>query len=196
MSYEDYRRTQLADGQLYQDFVVDVAWQAGIAIAQYASKAYQFAVGESRGGYEIKHDKRFVETGNLCIETAEKARPRSGPYAPAGIMRDGHWLYVIGNYDVVYFFANKLLRMLSAAKGAEGRPRYRHYEIATSQGFLLPRADAEKYAALVLRPDASGKVSKLVGDLEELARQFHADIQVGPTQHSLFAEGMAGRVTL
>jgi len=186
--YEAYRQAQMEDGQLYQDFVVDVAWQAGIAIAQYASKTYQLAVGESRGGYEIKHDKNRVKTGNLYIETAEKARPRAGDYVPAGIMRDGHWIYIIGDYDVIYFFANNLLRGLwKLMVGSPPCPRYRRPNPSpTSQGFLLPETDAQKYAALILRPSASGKVAKVVGDLQDLAKQLHADLNAVPNQLRLF----------
>ena len=32
------------------------------------------------------------------------------------------------------------------------QPRYRHKETPTSQGFLLPRADGERYAAKVINP--------------------------------------------
>lgn len=180
MSYEDYRRTQIEDGKLYQDFVVDVAWQAGLAIAQYSSRTYQLAVGESRGGVEIKHDKRYKETGNLCIEVAEKARPRPGAYAKSGVMREDHWLYAIGDYDIIYFFASNLLRALFQAK------RYREYETPTSQGFLIPEADAQKYAALVLKPDASGKVDRLTHNLEAMAKQLYAIAQSNPSQLTLF----------
>ena len=150
--YEAYRKAQLEDGLLYQDFIVSVAWQAGIAIVQYASKTYQLKVGESRGGFEIKHDKKMATSGNLYIETAEKARPRPGDYAPSGIMREGHWMYVIGDYDVVFFLPNNLLRGLFKQKLASGKPLYSRTQTETSQGFLLPKRNAEKYAALTLRP--------------------------------------------
>ena len=40
-AYQQYRKTKIESGLLYQDFVVDVAWQTiGLAIVQYASKAY------------------------------------------------------------------------------------------------------------------------------------------------------------
>lgn len=186
--YEAYRRTQIEDGKLFQDFVVDIAWQAGLVIAQYSSKTYQLSVGESRSGVEIKHDKKRQGTKNLCIEVAEKARPRPGAYAPAGIMRDDHWLFAIGDYDIVYFFANSLLRALSAAKNGAGSVRYRRYETATSQGFLLPESDGAKYAALILRPDASGKVAERVTDLERLAAALHATVLKDPKQLTLFED--------
>jgi len=99
MTYDQYRQAQIADGELYQDFIVDVLFEhLGLAVVQYTSKAYQYAVGESRTGVEIKHDKRYADTGNLYIETAEKAMPRPGPYVPSGIWRtDNAWLYVIGD---------------------------------------------------------------------------------------------------
>lgn len=187
--YEAYRRTQIEDGKLFQDFVVDVAWQAGLAIAQYASKTYQLAVGESRGGIEIKHDKRYRDTGNLCIETAEKARPRPGSYALSGIMREDHWLYAIGNYDIVFFFASNLLRALYQSPGNKDGFRYRRYETPTSQGFLLPKRDAAKYAALILTPNAAGKVDQTVVDLEQLAKELHDAVNADPKQLTLFASG-------
>ena len=185
--YEAYRKTQMEDGLLFQDFVVDLAWQAGLVIAQYASKTYQFTIGESRSGVEIKHDKRRKKTGNLYIEVAEKARPRPGPYAPSGIMREGHWLYAIGDYDIVYFFPNNLLRALYKATNGNGQPRYRRPpESPTSQGFLIPELDGVKYAALLLRPNASGKVDKVVGDLEKLAAELHKALAENVNQLSLF----------
>lgn len=186
MSYEDYRRTQIEDGRLYQDFVVDVAWKAGLVFAQYSSRAYQIAVGESRGGIEIKHDKRFKETGNLCIETAEKARPRPGPYATSGIYRDDHWLYAIGDYDIIFLFPSKFLRALHTAPGNVDGLRYRRYQTDTSQGFLIPEADARKYAAKILQPNASGTVDQLTNDLEALARELYALANATPSQLTLF----------
>jgi len=187
--YQKYRQAQLQDGELFQDFVVDIAWQAGLAIAQYTSKPYQFAIGESRTGVEIKHDKARLakKTGNICIEVAEKARPRPGPYAPSGIMRDGHWLYAIGDYDVVWFFANNLLRGLYKVIVAN-KPKYRRYETPTSQGFLVPTRDADRWAALILRPDAKGKVDKATAGLEALARELHQAAFDNPNQLELFTD--------
>jgi hypothetical protein len=184
--YEAYRKAQLEDGLLYQDFIVSVAWQAGIAIVQYASKTYQLKVGESRGGFEIKHDKKLAATRNLYIETAEKARPRPGEYAPSGIMRDGHWMYVIGDYDVVYFLPNNLLRALFIATSSAGKPRYSRTQTETSQGFLLPERDAKKYAALTLRPAAGGKMTQIVADVAALAKQIRAAMDAVPNQLRLF----------
>lgn len=187
MSYEAYRQTQIKDGLLFQDFVVDIAWQAGLVIAQYASKTYQLKVGESRNGIEIKHDKLRKKTGNLCIEIAEKARPRPGDYFPSGIMREDHWIYAIGDYDIVYFFPTKFLRALKDLTNGGGIHRYRRYQTQTSQGFLLPEQDGEKYAALILRPQASQKVAKCVSDFEQLAKELHVAALDDSKQMRLFS---------
>lgn len=183
-AYAEYRKTKLESGKLYQDFVVDAAWNLlGLAIVQYASEIYQRTVGESRTGAEIKHDEQFAKTGNLWIELAEKAYPRDGPYVPSGIYRtDNTWLYVIGDYDTIFIFAKTLLRALHQS----GRWQVIENKTHTSEGFLLRAADAEKYAAMILRPKASGAVKKVVGDLAALGRLLHEAAKRDIDQLDLF----------
>src|SRR5262245_10222063 len=137
----------LAEAQRFQDFVVDVCWQQlGLAIVQYASREYQYKVGESKTGIEIKQDSRYAETGRLFIET-ESRRPPNTRYIPSGIFRkDNSWLYIIGNYNTLFIFSKKFLQQLSEAT-QNGRPRYDIIEIdrGTAKGFCLPGDDAEKY---------------------------------------------------
>ena len=191
MSYDRYRQAQIADGQLFQDFVVDVLFEhLGLAVVQYTSRPYQQAVGESRTGVEIKHDKRYRQTGNLYIETAEKAVPRPGPYAPSGIFRDDNsWLYVIGDYDVLFVFAKRLLRALAASG------RYRAVELATgtSRGFLVPDAEARKYAAAVLAPQGEPTVLKLAGDLRAVAAELHKGLRAPAGQGCPFPPAQPDR---
>jgi hypothetical protein len=184
MAYEKYRATKIESGRIFQDFVVDAAWNLlGLAIVQYTSEAYQRTVGESRTGAEIKHDEQFAKTGNLWIELAEKARPRSGPYMRSGIYRqDNTWLYCIGDYDTIFFFAKTLLRALHAS----GRWRVQENNTRTSEGFLLKAFDAEKYAAVVLRPNAAGAIRKVVGDLGALGRLLHEAAKRDINQLDLF----------
>lgn len=104
----------------------------------YASRRFQIAHGENMLGAEIKRDGKFRQTGNLYIETAEKAHPDNPRYVPAGIQReDNSWLYVIGDEQTLFIFSTKYLRLLAG--------RYRVVETPTSIGFLLPVAEAEKY---------------------------------------------------
>ena len=149
--------------------MVDACWTLlNLAVVQYASKEYQCKVGESRTGVEIKHDELFATTGNLWIEVAEKAKPRDGDYAPSGIMRaDNTWLYVIGNYDIIFLFAKKLLQLLSHKKTIIPN------KTKTSLGYLLPEAEARKYAAAILAPLASEKIEKWLGDLHAIGKELH-----------------------
>jgi len=43
----------------------------------------------------------------------------------------------------------------------------------TSEGFLLRELEAEKYAAVILRPNAADAVGKVVGDLTALGQFLH-----------------------
>lgn len=169
--YGEYYKAKLDSAKVFQDFVVDAAWNLlGLAIVQYASEAYQRVVGESRTGVEIKHDEKFSKTRNLWIELAEKARPRDGPYVPSGIYRhDNTWLYCIGDYDTIFFFPKTLLRALHAS----GRWPVFENNTRTSEGFLLRESEAEKYAAAILRPNAAIAVAKVVGDLAALGELLH-----------------------
>lgn len=182
--YENYRRTMIETGQAYQDFVVDACWTLlGLAVVQYSSKLYQQTVGESRTGVEIKNDRKFQSTGNLWIELAEKARPRNGDYAQSGINRDDNtWLYCIGDYDTIFIFQKNLLKMLAQRYGQ------RENHTATSVGYLLPVADAEKYAAAILRPNAATKISSAIHDMEALGRVLHQLARTPSNQLSLLAE--------
>lgn len=170
-TYRQYYETKLEGSKLFQDFVVDTAWSLlGLAIVQYSSRSYQQTVGESRTGVEIKFDEKFSSTGNLWIEVGEKARPRPGDYAVSGIYRDDNtWLYCIGNYDVMFFFAKTMLQGLHRS----GKFRMLENHTKTSQGFLLKGELAEKYAAVVLRPNAAERVAGIVGDISRAGRALH-----------------------
>ncbi len=175
MNYEPYRQNKIESGLLYQDFAVDCCWNLlGLAVVQYASKAYQYRVGESKTGVEIKHDEKFAATGNLWIEVAEKARPRKGDYVPSGICRgDNTWLYLIGDYDTVFIFAKSFLLALYKAEKYPVFPN----KTKTSMGFLLPFCDAKKYAAQILYPKASEKIGKEITDLLALGRELHEAVK-------------------
>jgi hypothetical protein len=105
----------------------------------FVSSAYQRKCGENKIGIEIKFDSRFRETGNLFIETAEKSTPINKFHYPSGIYRkDNTWLYAIGDYSIIYLFSKRYLQLM--------RKNYREITMATSKGYLLPKADANRYA--------------------------------------------------
>ncbi len=186
-TYEKYYAAKLEGAKLYQDFVVDAAWDLlGLAVVQYSSQAYQNAIGESRTGVEIKHDEKFAETGNLWIEISEKANPQNGRYVDSGIYRtDNTWLYCIGDYDTIFLFSKTLLRSLHRS----GKWSVRENKTKTSNGFLLTATQAERYAAAILRPNAAEKVCRTVKNIAALARlghELHVAAMVDPAQNELF----------
>jgi len=183
-AYDDYRDNKIESGLLYQDFIVDLMLQVlRFPVTTYSSRLYQTTVGEGPCGVEIKHDEKYATTKRLWIEVAEKARPRDGDYAPSGICRDDNsWLYIIGNYDVVFVFSKVLLR----AYHDTGRYPVRENNTRTSKGFLLPDRIAWSSAARVLTPNAEQKIARAVGDLHAAGRLLHAVACANPAQGSLF----------
>lgn len=138
---EDYYGKQLRDGVEYQDFVAHELCKRGMPIVSYGSRKFQYDYGENMLGAEIKYDKKFRETGNLYIETAEKSHPSNSRYVPSGVMReDNSWLFMIGDYRDLYIFPTNFLRKLIECKNwrfISDKP--------TSQGYLMPLADGNKY---------------------------------------------------
>lgn len=133
-----YYKRKLEEGLQFQDVVTRELYQRGIVVIGYASRRFQIEQGENMLGAEIKRDGEFNKTGNLYIETAEKSHPDNERYVASGIMRqDNSWLYVIGDEQVIWIFSTKYLRWL--------KPRFKPVETPTSQGYLLPRVEADKY---------------------------------------------------
>lgn len=180
--YEKYRNTQIEDGRLFQDFCADLLYANGYPVVVYSSKVYQVNVGESRGGWEFKHDKNRVRTGNLYIETGEKARPREGDYYQAGIYSDTRPVFfVIGDYDRIYLFHVKILILLHKS----GRFReIAHNGTKTSTGFLLPETDAEKYAE-VFDPKLGQVIKRSAADIETSARDLYRTLSPQAADFSL-----------
>lgn len=151
--YAAYRQQMSKEATEYEDFVFDLLREHGLTVTRYVSQKWQ-RKGECSGGIEVKYDRRFVETTNLYIETAEKARPRAGSYAPSGIYReDNSWLYVIGDYETVFIFGKQLLRLVD---GLIPENSARRVQTETSQGFLLTPDEQRRYAEKVI--EAGGRV--------------------------------------
>lgn len=143
--YARYNR-DLKRGLPYEDFVYDLLQRRlGITVVAYRSPEWQDKVGENSGGVEIKFNEKYDQTERLWIETHRKSHEEQEDYKESGILRvDNGWLFVTGTYHVVYVFSRRMLQLI--------RPKYDEEVIATSKGFLLPKVDAEKYAARVLFP--------------------------------------------
>jgi hypothetical protein len=148
-------------GLEFQDFVVDLLReQLGIVITNYQSQRFQFGVGENKQGIEIKLDRDILRTNNVSIEIAEKARASNPYYVPSGIYReDNSWLYIQGNWDIVFIFSKNILRLLRQSG------RYKIDTLPTLKRFLLPIDDARKYAAKVLELNTdTTKLKRWIGE--------------------------------
>ena len=118
-SYPDADRATVFDEALeFQDFVVDLLLkELGLCISNYSSRYYQQKYGENKQGIEIKLDKRILETGNISIEVAEKSKASNELWIPSGILRaDNTWLYLQGNYEIVFVFSKSLLQGIYEAR--------------------------------------------------------------------------------
>lgn len=147
--YSEYRRQKTKEGIEYQDFVCEQLHKRGIVLQNMTSQKYQYK-RENLLGIEIKYDGKIYEycdTGRIYIETHEKARPRNGEYAIAGINRDDCWLYGIGDYSVFFIFDKKVLKRIQ-----KHNPNWLYWPkpTDTSKGFCLPVEKARELAARVI----------------------------------------------
>jgi len=117
-------------------------YDAGIPLLSYSSKKYQILIGENKAGIEIKYDRKFRETGNFYIETAEKSAANNKEFVASGIFRnDNTWLFIIGDYETIFIFSKEQLKKI--------KNNYKQVETPTSKGFLIPVNEALKF--LVIR---------------------------------------------
>lgn len=100
------------EGIEYQDFVCPyLAKNNGLIIQCYASKKMQYEKGESIQGIEIKLDNLCTKTQRLSIEVAEKTKESNFQWVPGGVNKhDNAWLYLQGNYEILFIFLKKDLR--------------------------------------------------------------------------------------
>ena len=125
---------------------MDKLYDIGMVLNCYSSRKYQNEKGESRAGIEIKFDAKRKTTRNLYIEYAEKSHPNNKNYVPSGIERkDNTWLYVIGDYEVIYIIAKNWLQQFKSIKGVK------HITTPTSKGYLFTELMAQKYAVRIIK---------------------------------------------
>lgn len=151
-AYDDgYYADKLQQGLEFQDVITRELYMRGLVVVGFSSRRFQNEQGENMLGAEIKRDGNFRQSGNLYIETAEKAHPSRPRYTPSGVMReDNSWLYVIGDEGTAYVFSTKYLRLLV--------PRYREVRTPTSIGRLMPLDQADRYCIrrIDMTPRATG----------------------------------------
>jgi len=133
----------LADGKEFEEFVFDtLMYERRLIVGGYKSRHYQTLHGESLTGVEVKLDKMFRYTQRLFIETAERAC-QDEEMKPAGIYHASNpWLIVIGDFNTFWVICTNTLRNLEQSGG------YAPSSTATSCGYLLPLADADRHCGI------------------------------------------------
>ena len=131
----------------FQDFVCIELAKTGVILQNLCSKKYQFEKGENLQGFEIKYDSRFLDTGRLSIEVAEKSKADNEKWIPSGIYaRDDCWLYIQGNYSRIYIFSTNWLRRYCEEKSVP----IKEFN-GTIKRFFIPLQLCDRLAAKVLR---------------------------------------------
>lgn len=125
----------LQEAKDFEDFAFDVMLrERRLVIGGYKSRHFQTMYGESDTGVEVKLDRKFRETGNLFIETAERHH-EAAEMKPSGIYHETNpWMLLIGDYEQIWAFGTIDLRREHQSR------KFRETETATSRGYLLPVA--------------------------------------------------------
>jgi hypothetical protein len=133
---------RLMDGKAFEDFVAVELYRVGWPMVIFKSRAYQWKLGENLASVEIKHDRLWPKWGRLFIETKERRNSDGlSEWRDAGIYdASDPWLYVIGNEASFWIFSTKLLKFLHKSG------RYEQKITDTSEGFVIPLNDADKYS--------------------------------------------------
>lgn len=155
-------------GLEFQDWIItQLLKDYGYVIQPYSSKKYQYEIGESIQGYEIKYDARstgdctygkVIATNYVAIEVYEKKNKNDEKWIPSGILREDNTIYyVIGNYDMCWIIDKIVLKRLYKSNN------YNVIEtLPTMKTMLIPINIMDEYAiqAIVFNNNY-GKQSKL-----------------------------------
>ena len=137
-----YYADQLAIGLEYEKFVKDILIkEIGIELNPYMGMKQQLLFGENRQGMEIKFNSKMTEYKSIYFEVEERSRV-DRPYNDSGILRkDNSWLYICGNYSLIYIFGKKHLQKIKDS----GLFVIKEIARKTSKGFTMSLLDADKY---------------------------------------------------
>ena len=146
----NYYSDKLLEGKKFEDHVKKVFFERLAIDLDFTGKDNQVNIGETLQGIEVKYDGRFKETGNIYIEVAEKSHPDNQEYIVSGVFRDDNtWLYAIGDYNTLYIFSKKHLKLLKDSCKPVVTP--------TSMGFLVPKQLAEEECILKAESEPTDK---------------------------------------
>lgn len=126
-------------GAEFLDFVTVTLQKKGLYLQPFTSRKYQYQIGESLQGWEVKLDGTSASSGRLSIEIAEKTKAANANWCKSGIYRnDNTWMYIQGNYEFFFIFMKKhLIGMHKSGKYQEAE------SYGTVKKFYLPISVAE-----------------------------------------------------
>jgi hypothetical protein len=168
--HADYQ-PNLEAAREFEDYVSDVLNdRLGLVVYVYRSRRYQSSKGESRCGLEIKFDRKFRDTGNLFIETAERWS-EDVAMKPAGIY-GSNWLYAIGDYTTFWVFGTAILRLHQEACEAK--------KTDTAEGFVLALDKADKWCLHKIEAGSGEKRPQVVKKKPEQPKAATIDVMTQP----------------
>lgn len=134
---DDYNR-ELGVGLAYEDFVLERLWENGWGTVAFRTASSQ-GRGENLGGFEIKRDGEFRNTGNLFIETEERSTS-SSEWHPAGVDSPAKPRHlVIGDEESFWVLSVNALQMIRESC------RHTTNRTDTARGFLLKCDRADRF---------------------------------------------------
>lgn len=137
----------IEEGYEYQDFISVKLLKLGMNLNQFVSRKYQYEIGESVSGIEVKYDKKMNQTGNIYIELEEKHYGSN--FVPSGVNRqDNTWIYLIGDKTVAYMFLKHQLKFLC---DNYEKYKFKKVETETSKGILIPLKFLEEKSIYVAK---------------------------------------------
>ena len=175
----------LQKGHEFQDFVCMELAKRGIILQNIQSRKYQYAIGENLQGFEIKYDARCTgcpkdpkkgkPTGRLSIEIAEKSDAANPEYVKSGIYaKSNSWLYIQGNYNGIWIFSTKHLRMLH-----ERKKEHEIYSLPTIVKYYIPLDYADKICLIRIDFDGSKLPDqKAVDDYIYRSKEIYKQLQM------------------
>jgi len=136
-------RKRREQGEKYEQWVVE-KWPEvyGKTLTRVIGKQNQYAYGDTVEGVEIKNDKRMAETGNVYIETHEKANPANVQYVESGINCQACKWYLVGDMAEWFIFEKDILRRVDM-----NNPEWiKRVQTPTSKGFVMKKKWAQGLA--------------------------------------------------
>lgn len=171
--YPDSRNDQsVPDGTTFEYYVIELLTRVGLVVQRCETAEEQFMYGDARDdanvGYEIKLDRRCVDTGRLSIEIAEKTA-LNRPWVDSGIFSSSIATYYIqGTAEQFWVFKRTDLRQWyrihSPRVVDDNPPTIKKFYLSTREfpSDLTPLPVTSKQNALNILRSVAGQRPRLI----------------------------------